>query len=84
MRWHIVKKCVVVWWVPIIQIVFETMDIVSSELGIIQIVTNTRFKSNHLWLYEGVSAHGIANMHVCKGNINAEKYILEQQPLPSR
>ena len=82
-----VQKCAVVWQVHISNSFLEIMDVVSSGpkwKRSILIVISAKFKSQHLWWSGGgVSAHGMSNLHICKGNINAERY-MEQHMLPSK
>ena len=52
----------------------------------ILIVISAKFKSQHLMLWGYVSAHGMGNLHICEGTINAERYmqVLGQHKLPSK
>ena len=58
---------------------FQLMDNMSSELKkkrTIHIVTSAKVqKSASVVLWGCVSTHGMGNLHICEGSINAGRYI---------
>ena len=85
--WHKVEKCAVVWWVHI-SLFLEIIDIVSSgpKRKRTDCYQHKVPKPASVMVWGRLSAHGMGNLYICEGTINAERYmqVFEQHMLPSK
>ena len=89
MDWHKVEKCAVVWRVHISNCFWKSwMSCHPGQRGNrpSRLLSAQSSKANICDGMGVVSARGMGNLHICEGDVNAERYIqvLEQHMLPSK